>query len=102
MNHVPGKHRMTAIHAGAILWLAGLLLSSQALAQPPAPPAQYYYPGMTSNPWNPQPLVQPQVQPLQPAGQPVIQPGVPPQYPPRTSLEQRLAAASNAVLRRAL
>lgn len=81
MNHVPGKHRMTAIHAGAMLWLAGLLLSSQALAQPPAPSAQYYYPGMITNPWNPQPLVQPQVQPLQPAGQPVIQPGVPPQYP---------------------
>ena len=81
MNHVPGKHRMTAIHAGAMLWLAGLLLSSQALAQPPAPSAQYYYPGMTTNPWNPQPLVQQQVQPLQTAGQPVIQPGVPPQYP---------------------
>lgn len=81
MNRVPGKHRMTAKPASAMLWLVGLLLSSQALAQPPVPPAQYYRPGMITNPWNPQPLVQPQAQPIQPAGQPVIQPGVPPQYP---------------------
>jgi hypothetical protein len=85
MNRVPGKHRMTAKPACAILWLAGLLLSTQALAQPPAHPSQVYYPGMMTNPWNPQPLMQPQVQPIQPAVQPTVQPVMQPGMPPQIS-----------------
>jgi hypothetical protein len=74
MNRVPGKCRLMATLARTSLWLGFLLLSSQAMAQPPAVYAPGYYPrplNPTLNPWAQQQPYQTQPPAQMPAQTPV-------------------------------